>query len=303
MTDLSQLILEEYQVRKTRKQKDNFIDLMKSHYPELQTQQSGLLKSRNLVLGDPENAKIILGAHYDTCARMIIPNFITPKNPILSILYSLVLLIPMAFVAVLLNLLLSLLTDSFWVHYIITVILWLAFMYVLMAGPANPHTVNDNTSGVLVLCQMLEKMTPEQREKTAVVFFDNEELGLVGSSRFRKAYKKNLGDKLLVNFDCVSDGDHLLIASSKKARNNHEQSIIDSFVGNNRKRIEFANSEKIYYPSDQSGFPQHIAVAALKQNRLLGLYMDRIHTAKDTVLDEENLDLICECTKKQIDYI
>ena len=50
--------------------------------------------------------------------------------------------------------------------------------------------------------------------------------------------------------------------------------------------------KKIYYPSDQAGFPMAIAVAALKYKKPFGYYMDRIHTVKDTVMDEGNIEYL-----------
>ena len=94
MTELSREIFDNYQVRKTRKQKLAFEELLQKHIPSLQVQESGFPKCRNLVIGDPEKAKVILGAHYDTCARLPFPNFITPKKPLLSILYSILIVIP-----------------------------------------------------------------------------------------------------------------------------------------------------------------------------------------------------------------
>jgi hypothetical protein len=35
---------------------------------------------RNIVIGNPDTAKVLYTAHYDTCARLPFPNFITPKN-------------------------------------------------------------------------------------------------------------------------------------------------------------------------------------------------------------------------------
>ena len=59
MTQLSQAILDRFQVRKTQKQKDAFITLLKEHFPELSIQKGGFAKSRNLILGDVSQAKIV----------------------------------------------------------------------------------------------------------------------------------------------------------------------------------------------------------------------------------------------------
>ena len=42
------------------------------------------------------------------------------------------------------------------------------------------------------------------------------------------------------------------------------------------------------------GFHTAMAVSAMKKSRFFGLYLDRIHTKKDTVMDETNIAYICE---------
>lgn len=294
MTPLSLTILEHYQVRKTKKQKAAFIDLLRQHFPQLQIQEGGFPRCRNIIIGDIENAKMVLTAHYDTCAQLPFPNFITPKNPLLSILYSVLLVVPIFIGVFLLNLLLNLVSADYWIHYWVSLAAYFGFFLLLVAGPANPHTVNDNTSGVITVCELLTVLTEEERSNAAFVFFDHEETGLIGSSLFRSKYKKEMQNKLLINFDCVSDGDHLLVCANKGARQNHAELLKEAFLPTETKSILFTKAEKTYYPSDQMGFKKAVAVAALKHNRFLGYYMDRIHTPKDTVMDKENIKLLCE---------
>ena len=59
-------------------------------------------------------------------------------------------------------------------------------------------------------------LSPEQREKTDIVFFDNEESGFIGSALFKRKHKNEPKDKLVMKFDCVSDGDYFLIIQNKK---------------------------------------------------------------------------------------
>lgn len=219
MTSFSQLILSDWQVRKTKKQKLAFIRLMQSHFPELRVEESKIIHNRNLVAGDLETAEFILSAHYDTCAVLPFPNFIMPKNILITVLYSLLICIPFFLIAFGFNLLLALVTDSFFVRY------WASFLLIIglivlvfFAGIPNKHTANDNTSGVITLCELMERMPEELRKKVLFVFFDNEENGLLGSAFFRKLHKIELKDKLILNFDCVSDGDHILLVLNKAAR-------------------------------------------------------------------------------------
>lgn len=303
MTELSKRILDAYQVRKTKKQKQAFIDLLQMHIPTLQVQETGFPKSRNLVIGDPESAKVVLCAHYDTCARLPFPNFITPKRPMISILYSLLTVIPFLVIIVCLNFLLGLLALDYWVHYWISLICYFLVLSLFVAGPANQHTANDNTSGVITLLETYYALSEAKRQQVCFVFFDNEEKGVIGSAQFRKKYKAAMKDKLLINYDCVSDGDIFLLGISKKANQKYHVAISRAFTSTPEKAVLLEGLHKVYYPSDQAGFPVAIAVAALKKSKVFGYYMDRIHTKRDTVFQEENIQYLAERTVQLIEHL
>jgi len=294
MTSLSKEILKNYQIRKTRKQKNAFITLLQQHFPALIIQEGGIAKSKNLILGDVAHADILLSAHYDTCAALPFPNFIAPKNFLLYIGYMLLILVPIFVIMAVFSAILRIFTDDFWVHYIVTLSLYFLVLFILLGGRPNKHNANDNTSGVITLCEIYTQLTEQERSRVCIVFFDNEESGLLGSKYFRKKYKFLLNDKLLINFDCVSDGDHILIATSKSARNKWNLKSYFSCEGNKKPLHEKA--EKVIYPSDQNGFPNAVAIAALRHNKFLGYHLSRIHTSRDTVFDEENISYLCKNT-------
>ena len=301
MTPFSQLILSDWQVRKTKKQKLAFIRLMQSRFPELRVEESKIIHNRNLVAGDLETAEFILSAHYDTCAVLPFPNFIMPKNIPVTVLYSLLICVPFFLIAFGFNLLLALVTDSFFVHYWASLILIIGLLVVVFfLGVPNKHTANDNTSGVITLCELMERMPEELREKVLFVFFDNEENGLLGSAFFRKLHKKELGGKLILNFDCVSDGDEILLVVNKAARKKYGGRLEAAFPGTDEKTVHMEKSSSAMYPSDQAGFPLSVAVAAMKKLPLLGLYLDRIHTGRDRVFVERNIEYLCKST---IDFL
>ena len=297
MTTFSEQIFSDYQVRKTKKQKLAFIRLMQSHFPELRAEESKILHNRNLVAGDWETAEVILSAHYDTCAVLPFPNFIMPKNLLITVLYSLLICIPFFLIAFGFNVLLSLVTDDFLVHYWTSLLLIIGlFILVFFLGLPNKHTANDNTSGVITLCELMERMPEDMRKKVLFVFFDNEENGLLGSAFFRKLHKKEINDKLILNFDCVSDGDHILLVVNKAARKKYGGRLEAAFQSTAEKTVHLEKSSSAMYPSDQAGFPMSVAVAALKKLPLLGLYLDRIHTGRDRVFDGRNIEYLCRST-------
>lgn len=294
MTPLSETILAKYQVRKTRQQKTAFIDFLRSRIPELQVEEGGFGKNRNLIIGDAAKAKVLLTAHYDTCARLPFPNFITPKNLAVYIGYSLLILIPFLALMAVLGMALGALSDNFLINYWGSVLPPMALLFwVLMGGKPNPHTANDNTSGVIMLCELYASLPAEVKEKVAFVFFDNEENGLLGSAFFANKHKQdNLKEKLVINYDCVSDGDHLLFVQNKPARKQYGQALEAAFPATEEKNVYLEKSSTAFYPSDQANFPVNIAVAALKKNKLVGLYMDKIHTKHDTNFDQRNIEFL-----------
>ena len=90
-----QEILKSYQVRKTKNQKAAFEaylkELLQQDEIHVEAMTFGMMNSRNLVVGDIAKAKAIFTAHYDTPAVMPVPNFITPCNFLIYLLYQVVL--------------------------------------------------------------------------------------------------------------------------------------------------------------------------------------------------------------------
>ena len=298
MTDLSREILRDWQVRKKKAQKTAFIDFMQSRLPELRVEEGGRPRCRNLVLGDPESADMIFTAHYDTCARLPFPNFITPKNFLLYLLYQLLICLPFFALAGILGFVLVRL--GVYAPGAIMLSFWLAMallLYVFLFGPPNPHTVNDNTSGVVTLCELYAALSEEERARCAFVFFDHEESGLFGSAHFASRHKKALKDKPLLNFDCVSDGDHILLVMSGRAKKRFGAALGEAFRDAADKHVILAGPLGAFYPSDQVNFRCGVGVAALRKSPV-GLYLSRIHTAKDTVCDEENFPFLVEGARR-----
>ena len=98
MTKTTETVFQKYEIRKTKKQKSAFIDYVKTVADENGYSfevQHGFFGARNIVIGSPENAKVVYTAHYDTCAVLPFPNFITPKNFFIYLLYQIAILMPL----------------------------------------------------------------------------------------------------------------------------------------------------------------------------------------------------------------
>lgn len=296
MQELSEKILKEYQVRKTKKQKTEFIDFLKEELRDykIEVEEGGLLKSRNIVVGDLEKCEIVLGAHYDTQPVLPFPNFLAPKNMVAYLLYCFLLFAAIFVIGFVVMFALLLILDNMDLALIIYYSILLCLIGWMFVGKANKHTANDNTSGVITLIEALHN--EDIKDKVCCVFFDHEEVGLFGSAAFAKKHKAILKDKLVMNFDCVSDGDYIMLVINKKAKE-AQNKLKESFKDSENKKFLFESSSNTLYPSDQVNFKKAIGVAAFKRKKFIGYYMDRIHTKKDTIFERENIETIIEGLK------
>lgn len=298
---LKEKLLGEYQVRKTAAQKQRFGEFVLSYCSahglkaEIETVGKST-KSRNIIIGDVNSADTVFTAHYDTCAVMPMPNFITPLNMPLYLLYQVAILLPVAAAALLMRWLLGTINTNLGNAGAILVVA--LFLVQIMAGIANKHTANDNTSGVAAVLEAAAKMSEEGRKKTAFVLFDNEESGMKGSSAFFAAHKDVMQKKAVINFDCVSDGDNVMLGRSKTFASMEGCAdaceLLKGLAAEKGKTLVLPEPGKGFYPSDQSSFPCGLSVAALRNTRRGLLYMNRIHTPRDTVFDEVNIDLLAD---------
>lgn len=296
MTSEIRYLMERFPVRKSRKQKTAFLDwatgiLRDAGYaPSIEEDKS--FKSRNLVIGNPETARVVFTAHYDTPARLPYPNFIVPESMLYTLIAQFPLLAMMFAVFIGAEILILHFVQSPLLGMLATYAMLFGALYLMLAGPANPSNVNDNTSGVSTVLATALSLPEELRSKVAFVFFDHEELGLLGSSGFWKKHKKAMGSTLLVNFDCVSDGDHIRFFPNKKLKKQNRLMRIlgESYSPAEGKTVAVVKG-KASYPSDQKHFPFGVGVAALRRG-FFGLCIGRIHTKRDIIFDEKNIELL-----------
>jgi len=93
-----------------------------------------------------------------------------------------------------------------------------------------------------------------------------------------------------------------MLIQSKSARIKYENILKDVFLPTADKNIFIEKSSRAIYPSDQMAFKNSIAVAALKKSKV-GLYMNRIHTKRDVIFDESNIEYICSGMKSFLSSI
>lgn len=292
-------VLRDYPVRKSKKQKQIFREDVQ-HYAaglgyDVHLEKTGL-NGKNIVIGKSKTAKYLITAHYDTCARLPFPNFITPCNLGLYLGYQLLIVVIMIVFMALFTAAASLVCGNpsvtFWMSYLVL----LAFLYLLIFGPANKHNSNDNTSGVVSVLAIAESLPENLRDQVCFVLFDFEEAGLIGSYSYRSKHKEEIKNQIILNLDCVGDGDEIYCFPTNKLRKDEtKMSFLRRMSGSfGQKSVTIREKGFSFYPSDQANFPYGVGICALHRHKSC-LYMSRIHTNRDTVLEEENVNILCRC--------
>ena len=309
MNEISCKILDYYQVRKTKKQKEEFrkyiIHELNQYGYCPKIQNKGI--NNNIIIGNMEKAKIFCTAHYDTQAVLPFPNLIVPNNLFGLILSQLAIIICVLILIFLINIVfikLFVWTGLFngFELSIASSISWLIIMIWMLFGKANKHTANDNTSGVVTIIESAIKLPEDFRDEICFVLFDNEGLGLLGSAAFAKEYKEYIKNKLIINFDCVSDANDIFFFPTKQIKNDQSKHevIIKTFASTNYINVHM-NKGFGFYPSDNFNFKYAYGVCSLKKG--LFYYLDRIHTSRDIIFNEENIELLSDGVCKLVNTI
>ena len=292
-------VLKQYPIRKKKQQKQAFREDVKAYAESLGYSVTLEQKKSacNIVIGDPKCAKYLVTAHYDTPASIGIPNFLTPCNPVTYILYQIFVVGIFFLLAFLVGFPVMLLTNdtmlTFWAAYIA----YFGLLFLMLFGPANKSNANDNTSGVVTVLETARTMPENLRSRVCFVLFDLEEAGLVGSAAYRKNHKAETENQIILNLDCVGDGDEIVFFPMKKMRKDPKKlAWLYKAIGRyGDKTIDVREKGFATYPSDQKHFPYGVGIAAFHRKKWIGLYLSRIHTKRDTILEETNVNILRAC--------
>ncbi len=283
----------------TKKSKKNFRNFLCSTSSTLgfgAKVDSGVF-AKNVVVGNPATAEYIFTAHYDTPPRL-------PKFFVKHMLFNSFVTLPLFLVGVGCALPLFVANLTFMQTYFASIMALQPYWYYLTSGTAvayvfgflrgaNKTNFNDNSSGVLSLLNIMEKLkdAPQDvKDKVCFVFTDNEEKGLFGAFAFKNKYKKVLKNQKFINFDCVGRGKQINAYYASK----NAPSVVDDIK-------KFENSNFIVAPKRSTMMSMSDHIAFRKYNHATLLCVDKennkslysqIHSSNDTELEDENIDYI-----------
>ena len=293
MNQYAQRIARDYPVRRKAQEKENMraylIGQLRALGYDARLDNCG--RAVNVIAGDPERARIFYAAHYDTGLHELLPPVICPTRPMTYVLYQA--LTPLAVLLVSFAVSVGITFMLNWPNLTLPLfmVLLLGALAYLRYGPAEQNNLNDNTSGVAVLLETAEKLTPRYRNDVCFLFLDGGSGNMQGAKGFRGKYPR-AKEKPVICLDCVGSGDELLILPGKGARWDGDllDAVNASFENTARKNCYDKVDGLVHYPSDNRAFKQGVAICAVRHVRGFGRIIRP--TGKDNAIDDENLNLL-----------
>ena len=249
----------------------------------------------NVVIGNPEDAGVVFTAHYDTPRRSLYPNLMIPMNPVLKYVCAFLPAAIMLAVAIGAALAVRSITGLQGVPgRLVTVSVYIAvyfgLFFLLLHGPANRHNRNDNTSGTAAVLALAEKLAGTSG--AAWILFDDEEKGKKGSKAYARYRPEVRSGRLVVNMDCVGNGEQFIACVTEAAMNDPRFPALSAALEGVGTKV--CSSKKASMNSDQKSFDKSVGICACGYSKILGWYTGRIHTAKDTVASPENIEKLAD---------
>ena len=295
--DYHGLLMQRFPVRKSPEQKSAFRAWVTEEITGLgyhvHDEVNGHLKHHNLVVGNPDHAALLFTAHYDTPARMLLPDLQIPRNLPVFFAYQLLNLLLLLIPAFAVMLLVQGFFGKVWLSELALVIVYLAELMCITRGPANPNNANDNTSGVAALLSLMAAIPAEERGKVAFILFDNKEQGRMGSKAWGKEHQQAMYTRLTINLDCVGVGDHMLLAATDLARKCTGYRTLERMLAETEGcTAHFFGSRGTLIGSDQKTFKCGVGLTACRLSPGIGFITPAIHTPRDKAITAANIDYL-----------
>lgn len=263
MTQASMDILEQFPVRKSKAQKRAFRDGVADNARSMGysvNMEPGGFGCQNIIIGDPETARCLLTAHYDTPVWRWFPQLRMTRNLPLFLLSQLLQLLGIFTPAVLAAVVAAVLMPGTMRWYPVAVgVLWMSLL-VLTLGPANAYNANNNTAGVAAVLEIAATLPENLRHRVCFVLFDGTEPGMLGSRAYRKAHREASQGQIVFNLDRVGSGDEILLMPSASMARDPWLKSLERNCG--PKSIRVCPKGFSRFPSDHRRFPKGIGICA-----------------------------------------
>ncbi len=273
-------IINSYNTRFYYRQKTKFIKYIQNNFDNVNIQKRLLL--RNIIIGDPKKAKIIVMAHYDTPPNMALMLFFSQYfGTVLSQFIILILILLIMFLT-------SALFGILGLNFVINLLLIIMILQLIIP---NKNNTNDNTSGTIMTLLLAQKY--KNNNDICFVLTDFEEYGLFGSLHFKQKYYSK---QEVVVLDCVASGDEIAIINTSIKN----KTLSNFFKNNSKYKIKTIKSKII--ASDNMTFgTKATLISSVSNSKFYGFHIPNMHTNSDIIFDENIFNDIKDTTIKYLD--
>lgn len=297
-----------FPVRRSQAQKQAFRQWVSGEIADLgwkaKIEQNDKGRQQNLVVGDPEHAEIIFTAHYDTPANILLPDIQIPRNYPVYLLHQIAIIGGMLLLSLLAGAAAGLATQSGDVMILAFFGAFLMLMLVQIYGPANKNNVNDNTSGVAALLELMRLIPEEDRAKAAFILFDNMEKGRKGSKAYASDHLEVQHTRYVVNLDSVGVGETFVAAATSLAAQMSQHTALKRVLMAQQERdVQFHSSATTRGNSDHRSFKCGVGITAYRHVSGVGLYLGGLHTARDTQADQGNISCLAQALAELVSQL
>ena len=109
-----------------------------------------------------------------------------------------------------------------------------------------------------------------EKPGVACILFDDEEKGKKGSKAFAKAHPKIKAETLIVNLDCVGNGDTHILCGTEAAEQDPLYEALQKAMTNTGLSHRFFPAGKASMNSDQKSFTKGVGVCTCQHKPFIG---------------------------------
>lgn len=240
---------------------------------------------RQIVVGDPEHAGIMVTAHYDTPSRKLMPGLEVPLNPAFHGLYQLICAVVYMIPALIVMLLVTQLIRNPRIGLAAFLICYVLTLAALRNAAANRNNRNASSGLKAVLC-LLKSLPEEKRSHLCAVLFDDGEKGHRSAREFGMTHPREQHMRFSICLDRVGRGSHLLLIASDQAQKCMGFGRLKRLVEENTAMHgRVADSRRCVMSRDARLFRCGCQITVLEK-KLLGLVHSALNTPGDNVCEE-----------------
>ena len=295
---IHQQIMEQFPMRRTPKEKEAFRQWAASFVEErgwkCVIEETSWGKHKNVIIGDPDSAALIVSAHYDTGYDQVLPTLLVARSWPLWILWQAGVLLLLMLISLGADMLCGALGLTPQLRSIAFVGTFLLLLVLMMLTFPNRHNANSSTSGVAAVLQLCDTLPEEQRGKVAFILFDNAEKGFKGSKLWAKDHAELAWMRPILHLDAIGVGDTMMVSCMDMARRATGYGTLKRVLTETPGlRCELHDSKTMLLRTDHKSFKCGMGCACFTKKKLLGCVTTRLHTHRDTRCDQKNLDWLC----------